>query len=94
MREALLDVTYEIQVTDDLKELANPAFHRAAMEHMRHKADAAATAAGGYLRTDRAPQISIPRVASPASPLLGGQYVLYASRWHAEVPDTFHGDGR
>lgn len=94
MREALIDVTYEIEVTDDLKELADPSFHRAAMEHMRHKAFAAAAEAGGYLRTDRPPQISIPRVASPASPLLSGQYVLYASRWHVEVPETFHGDGR
>lgn len=94
MREALIDVTYEIEVADDLVALADPAFHRAAMEHMRDKAARQAEAVGGYLRTDRAPEISVPKVASPSSPLLPGQFVLYASRWHVEVPDTFHGDGR
>lgn len=95
MREALIDVTLDVQVDDDLAALADPTFHRQAMERMRDKADAAARMAGGHLRTDRMPEIMVPKVVSPTSPLMKHQqYVLFASRWHVEVPDGFHGDGR
>lgn len=96
MRTALIDVTYEIEVGDDeLQHLSDPNFHRAAMERMRDKASVIAREAGGYVRTDRAPEISIPRVAESTSPVLGHKsFVLYASRWHVEVPESFHGDGR
>jgi hypothetical protein len=94
VRESKIDVTYEIEVTDDLSALADPAFHRAAIEHMRTKAEALAAQAGGFVRTDRTPEISFPRVASPASPLMSGQFVLYASRWYVDVPETFHEDGK
>lgn len=95
MREALIDVTFEIEVTDDLAALADPRFHREAIEHMRHKAEVLAREAGGHLRPDRAPEITVPQPVSPASPLLQHQqFVLYASRWLAMVPETFHGDGK
>jgi hypothetical protein len=95
MREALIDVTLEVEVTNDLDAISDPQFHRQAMERMRDKAEVAAREAGGRLRTDRMPELMVPQKVSPTSPLLQHQdYVLFASRWHVEVPEHFHGDGR
>lgn len=91
MREAQLDVTLEILVADDTAVMGDQEFWRQAMEKMRVKADELCAAAGARLRTDRPPEI-ISKIASHR--LTQGDWVLVASRWWADVPDTFHGDGR
>jgi|SRR6187549_1297605 len=52
----------------------------------REKADAAASAAGGSLRTDTPPEFYIRRGADLVA---GGDFLLTASRWDVWVPDTF-----
>ena len=92
MREAQLDVTLEIQVMDDVAVMGDTDFWRGAMEKMREEADRlAATVPGARLRTDRPPEI-ISRLGSHN--LLLGEWVLVASRWWVDVPESFHGDGR
>lgn len=92
MREAQLDVTLEIQVVDDLAAVGDEHFWRQALEKLRVEADRlVATVPGARLRTDRPPEI-LSKTA--AHNLLQGEWVLVGSRWWAEVPDDFHGDGK
>lgn len=56
------------------------------VEKSRMTADQMARAVGGWVRTDRMPEWNIARKASV---LLGGDFLLVASRWWCEVPDDF-----
>ncbi len=56
------------------------------VEQHRHTADQIATDAGGSLRTDRVPEFYIRRGSDI---LVGGDFLLTASRWEVWVPDNF-----
>lgn len=52
---------------------------------LRQKAEAEAQAVGGYIRTDRTPELDFKQGTLPA---LGLEMWLLWSRWHAEVPES------
>lgn len=91
MRPAQIDIQMEVQVTYDLDSAADPRFWAEATEAMLHKADEVASSVGGRVRTDRPPEI-LSKIGTHN--LVGGEWVLVASRWWVDVPDDFHGDGR
>ena len=93
MRSAVVDVTFEIPVRDDLASIADPAFYRAAFEALRDKAAAAFASAGGELSPTIEPELANPQMGSPISPLLQHeQYILFAGRFRGVIPDGFTGD--
>ena len=92
MRTALLDVHLEVRVPDQVDETGgDPEFWRQAIERMREKADEMATAGGGRLRTDRAPEMLSKRASHMLVP---GAWILMATRWHVDVPESFDADRR
>lgn len=52
---------------------------------LREKAEAEAQRVGGYVRTDRVPELDFKQGTLPA---LGLEFWLLWSKWHAEVPDS------
>jgi hypothetical protein len=56
------------------------------VEPLRIKAEQEVRAVGGRLRTDRMPEIYFRRGSHLTR---GGDYLLAAARWHAEVPNAF-----
>ena len=92
MRTALLDVRLEVRVPQDVDETGgDPAFWRQAIERMREKADEMASATGGALRTDRPPEMLSKRASHALVP---GAWILMATRWHVDVPESFDADRR
>lgn len=84
MKQQQIDVEIEIPVNDYL--VGDENFARQIIERMREKADAEVSAAGGRLRTDRLPDINTMRATSP---IYGGDLLLVASRWWADMPESF-----
>jgi hypothetical protein len=56
------------------------------VEKCRVKAEAEVRLVGGRLRTDRMPEFYIRRGSDLVE---GGDYLLVASRWHVDVPNSF-----
>ncbi len=52
---------------------------------LRTKADEEAARVGGFIRTDRMPELDFKQGTLPA---LGLEFWLLWSKWHAEVPDS------
>lgn len=89
MKREKVEVRLEIPMSeDDLTQMQDERFWREGMEYMRRQADQKAAEAGGYVVTDTSPEFTNPQVA--AHPLLGGNWLLWASRWTVEVPESFH----
>lgn len=93
MKPQQIDVTLEIPMSqDDIEQARRPDFWRQGIEAMREIADSEAAKIGGHVVTDRLPEIAEPKFANRASPLFVGQeqnWMLWASRWWVEVPESF-----
>lgn len=86
MKAAEVCVRMEVPLNeDDLKDMSDPAFMCQAIEYMRSEADKLAATVGGHVVTDRTPSFVPPQVTSHA--ILGGNWLLMASKWWVEVPD-------
>ncbi len=72
---------------DDLANLHDPLFWRQGIESMQRQAEALAAQAGGRLLMTRKPAFTEPQVSSHV--LLGGNWLLWASMWYVEVPESF-----
>lgn len=82
MRDVLIDVTYEISQLELMTERDPSGF---LLEKMRGRADRLASEQGGYVRTDRAPEIVVKQAMDR---LTSHPMVLVASRWAAVVPEA------
>lgn len=93
MKPQQIDITVEIPMgEDDIEQARREDFWREGMEYMRRLADEKAAAVGGHVVTDRPPELLEPRFANRASALyVGGtqNWLLWASRWWVEVPESF-----
>ena len=90
MKTTFLDVLVEIDQADLLDGLTTTekkdALSTEIVEKHRTKAEQECREAGGRLVVDTAPQFSVSRGSNV---LLGGDFILTASRWTVEVPESF-----
>jgi hypothetical protein len=93
MKAQQIDILLEIPVSeDDIEQARREEFWREGMEYMRQLADQKAAAFGGHVVTDRLPEMGEPQFANRASGIFVGEtqnWLLWASRWWVEVPDSF-----
>jgi hypothetical protein len=93
MKAVQLDITLEIPMSeDDIAQTGESGFWRQVLERMKHDADEEAAKVGGRVVTDRMPEVAEPRFAERASGIFVGgtsQWLLCASRWWVEVPESF-----
>lgn len=81
-------VRFDVPLGDEDKHnLNDPEFWRQGMEAMQRQAEALAREAGGRVDPTRKPAFTEPQRSSHA--LLGGDWLLWASMWWVEVPNTF-----
>jgi hypothetical protein len=90
MKDVQIDVELHEPIGHLLDEItttqAKNALSAEIVEKSRTVADQTAREVGGRVRTDRLPEWN---TARKASLLLGGDYLLVASRWWVTVPDSF-----
>jgi hypothetical protein len=87
VKSVQVDVLLRIPLgDDDFTQIDKPDFWRQGMEMMRTQAETKAATVGGYVPTDRRPEFTEPQISSHA--VLGGNWLLWASRWWVEVPDS------
>jgi hypothetical protein len=80
VRDVFVEVLLEVPVAE-LARLTHPT--EDLFEAMRKAADDMCADAGGYLRTDRAPEVRVQEAKSLAQV----DVTLFASRWAAVVPE-------
>ncbi len=81
-RDGFIDVTVEVpyhELPSNDEEAA-----KTIIGLLRHKADEVCAESGARLRTDRLPEVIVKRGAHV---LVGGDYVLAASRWAVVMPE-------
>lgn len=83
-------VTLEVPLGDDIEQATTEWFWRSTMERMRTEAERVCAGVQGRVMTDRMPTILQPRIGE--HPTFGGDWMLIASRWWVEVPDSFEPD--
>lgn len=86
MIPAEIEITAEVDTRTTAEFVGNPeglAMHLIGI--LRTKAEQEAQRVGGYIRTDRAPQLDF-KVGTHNA--LGLEFWLCWSRWHAEVPES------
>lgn len=82
MRDAFVDVTYEVPALELAMQRDPPSY---VLERMRDRADALCAEQGARLRTDRSPEVIVNQAVERAT---GADTVLIASRWAVVVPDA------
>lgn len=80
MRDGFVEVLLEVPVAE-LRGLQDPTLEL--YERMRIAADAKCAEVGGWLRTDRSPEVMVQEARHP----LIGDLTLVASRWAVVVPE-------
>ncbi len=91
MRAVQLDVQLEIPLADAHRLAANRgSIGPEIIDMSRERAEQLVRSAGvtAYLRTDRVPEFVLAEAQSP----LVGDVLIVASRWWAEVPESFQPD--
>lgn len=82
MRDAFIDVTFEIPLSD-LGSVLDPSGY--ILEKMRGEADRVCDRSKARLRTDRNPEIQVNQAIEART---GRAMLLCASRWAVEVPES------
>jgi hypothetical protein len=88
LRTERIVVRFDIPLGDqDKQNLKDADFWRQGIESMQRQAEALAREAGGHVITTRKPAFTEPQMSS--HPIVGGDWLLWASMWYVEVPDAF-----
>jgi hypothetical protein len=88
MKRAQIDVVIEHQMThDEFKRLNTPEFWKEILGGLRAQADAVAASVGGHVDSTVLPDLLEPQVKKHV--LVGGDFLLFASRWTVLVPESF-----